>query len=170
MWFQDEARFGQQGTLTRRWAPRGSRPRAVRQTRYDWLYVFAAACPQTGATAGLLCPQVNTGAVDAFFDQLVKEIDDGVHVALIWDQAGYHTSKKLKVPPNISLIQLPPRSPELNPIENLWHYLRQHHWSNRAYEDYDALCDAALDAWQRVCLIRQTVKSVCRVSYLVGQN
>ncbi len=168
MWFQDEARFGQQGTLTRRWAPRGSRPRAVRQTRYDWLYVFAAACPQTGATAGLLCPQVNTGAVDAFFDQLAKEIDDGVHVALIWDQAGYHTSEKLKVPPNISLIQLPPRSPELNPIENLWHYLRQHHWSNHAYEDYDALCDAALDAWQRVCLNRETVKSVCRVSYLVG--
>ena len=123
-----------------------------------------------GRTAGLLYPQANANAVNAFLEQLAKGIDGAVHVALIRDQAGYHTSDKLNVPANISLIQLPPRSPELSPIENLWHYLRQHDWSNRACEDSDALFDAALDAWQNVCLNRETVRSVCRISCPAGQN
>ena len=54
VWFQDEARFGQQGTMTRVWALRGSRPRVVRQTKYEWLYVIGAVCPETGQTVGLL--------------------------------------------------------------------------------------------------------------------
>ena len=110
VWFEDEARFGQQGTLTRVWAPVGSRPRAVKQTQYDYLYVLGAVCPSTGNTAGLLAPHLNTDVVNAFFEQLSKEIPPGVHVALIWDQAGYHTAGKVKVPSNVSLVPLPPRS------------------------------------------------------------
>lgn len=166
IWFQDEARFGQQGTLTRVWAPVGSRPRAVRQTQYDYLYVLAAACPATGRTAGLLAPNLNTDVVNVFFEQLSREIDAGVHVVLIWDQAGYHTSGALKVPKNITLLSLPPRSPELNPMENLWHYLRSHHWSNRCYADYDALREAACDAWQTSCLDAELVQGVCAVPWL----
>jgi transposase len=166
IWFQDEARFGQQGTLTRVWAPIGSRPRAVRQTQYDYLYVLGAVCPQTGNTAGLLAPNINTHIVNAFFDQLAKEIAPDVHVVLIWDQAGYHTSGELKVPANVTLLPLPPRSPELNPVENLWHYLRSHHWSNRSYRDYDALRLAACDAWQKSCLDAEQIKSVCAVPWL----
>lgn len=60
IWFQDEARFGQQGTLTRKWARRGSRPPAVKQTQYDWLWVLGAVSPQTGQTVGLLSPELNT--------------------------------------------------------------------------------------------------------------
>lgn len=166
MWFEDEARFGQQGTLTRVWAPVGSRPRAVRQTQYDYLYVLGAVCPASGNTAGLLAPHLNTDVVNAFFEQLSKEIPPDVHVALIWDQAGYHTAGKLKVPSNVTLVPLPPRSPELNPVENLWHYLRSHHWSNRAYRDYNALCSAACDAWRHSCLDAPLIKSVCAVPWL----
>ena len=166
VWFQDEARFGQQGTLARVWAPRGTRPRAIKQTRYDWVYVLGAACPETGKTAGLISPYLNTDIVNIFFDQLAKEIDDDVHVVMIWDQAGYHTTDKLKVPGNVTLLALPPRSPELNPIENLWHYWRSHYWSNRAYEDYEALKQAACDTWQIVCLDPDTIKTVCNVTYL----
>ena len=166
VYFQDEARFGQQGTLTRVWARTGSRPTAVRQTRYDYLYVLGAACPETGHTAGLLMPYLNTDAVNVFLDGFSKELDPNVHAALIWDRAGYHTSKKLKVPPNVSLIELPPKSPELNPIENLWHYLRSHHWANKAYRDFDHLCHAASDAWQRSCLDPERVKTVCAAPYL----
>jgi transposase len=166
VWFQDEARFGQQGTLTRVWAPIGSRPRAVKQTQYDYLYVLGAVCPASGKTAGLLAPYLNTHIVNAFFDQLAKEIDPDVHVVLIWDQAGYHTSEKLKVPANVTLLELPPRSPELNPAENLWHWLRSHYWSNRSYRDYEALREAACDAWQRSCLDPELIKSVCAVPWL----
>jgi transposase len=165
VWFQDEARFGQQGTITRVWARTGSRPRAVRQTKYACLYVLGAACPATGRTAGLLAPSLNTGVVNAFFEQLAREIDPGVHVVMFWDRAAYHTTGKLHVPSNVTLVALPPRSPELNPVENLWHWLRSHYWSNRGYADYDALRAAACDAWQRSCLDAELVKSVCAVPW-----
>ena len=61
---------------------------------------------------------------------------------------GFHTSKNLRVPQNVTLLQLPSYSTELNPIENLWHYLKSHFWSNRAYADYDQLEDAAINAWR----------------------
>jgi transposase len=166
VWWQDEARFGQQGTLTRVWAPVGSRPRAVKQTQYDYLYVLGAVCPATGKTAGLLAPNLNTNTVNAFFEQLSREIDPGVHVVLVWDQAGYHTAAALKVPSNVTLLRLPPKSPELNPVENLWHYLRSHYWSNRCYGNYDALRAAACDAWQHICLNEELIKSVCAVPWL----
>ena len=66
--------------------------------------------------------------------------------------AGFHRRRQLRVPDNITLLALPAYSPELNPIENLWHYLKSHYWSNRAYADYDALEQAALDAWQHAVL------------------
>jgi transposase len=166
VWFQDEARFGQKGTLTRKWARRGSRPPAIKQTQYDYLYVLGAACPDTGQTVGLLAPTLNTVTVNAFFEQFAREVDPHVHVVMFWDQAGFHVAGDLRPPPNLTLIPLPPYSPELNPIENLWHYLRSHHWSNRSYADYDDLRHAACDAWRHTCLNPQTVQSVCRCSYL----
>ena len=166
MWFQDEARFGQQGTLTRQWAPKGSRPSAWRQTQYDYLYVFGAACPQTGQTVGLLAPYLNTDTVNAFFREFEKETDPDVHVVMIWDRAGFHTSHKVRVPENVTLVGLPPYSPQLNPIEKLWQYLRQHYWSNSVYEGYDHLRQAANHAWKKVCLNPTKIKTVCRASYI----
>jgi len=166
VFFEDEARFGQQGTLTRVWARRGSRPRAVRQTQYDYLWVIGAVCPQTGQAEGLLAPHLNTEVINIFLQQFYASLPQNSHAVLIWDGAGYHTSKKLVIPDNISLVRLPPTSPELNPIENLWHYMRSHHWSNRNYTDYEDLTDAAIDAWQRVALKNNMVQSICHAPYL----
>ena len=166
MWFQDEARFGQQGTLTRQWAPKGTRPSAWRQTQYDYLYVFGAACPQTGQTVGLLAPYLNTDTVNAFFREFEKETDPNVHVVMIWDRAGFHTSHKVTVPKNVTLIELPAYSPQLNPVEKLWQYLRQHYWSNRVYQGYDHLRQAANQAWKKVCLNPAKIKTVCRAGYI----
>jgi transposase len=159
--YQDEARFGQQGTLTRVWAKVGSRPRAIRQTQYDYLYVFSAVCPATGEAWGLLSPHVNTQVMNAFLAQLSAELAPDAHAALVLDRAGWHTAKALRVPENVTLIHLPPKSPELNPVENLWHYLRSHYWSNRLYRTWDDLRDAAAQAWRRVCLVPGRVSSVC---------
>lgn len=128
--------------------------------------MLGAACPATGRTAGLLAPTINAQIVNRFFDQLAAEIDDDVHVVMIWDQAGYHTAQAVQPPTNVTLIELPARSPELNPMENLWHYLRAHHWSNRRYDDYDALRQAACDAWQATCLDPDRIKTVCHADYL----
>jgi hypothetical protein len=171
IWVQDEARFGQKGSLTRVWARRGSRPRAPKQTQYESLYLTGAVCPATGAAAAILTPTLNAQIVNLFFEELATQIPDGVHVILVWDQAGYHTGHELRVPENVSLLSLPPRSPELNPMENLWHYIRSHHWSNRVYENYAALLDAATVAWRAVCLSPAQIVSVCNYPYLrIGTN
>jgi len=129
----DEARFGQQGTLTRVWARRGSRPTAVKQTRYEWVYLYAAVEPATGSSVALQAPCVNTGTMSVFLGMLSAELEPTDHAVVIMDQAGWHKARALKVPDNITILFLPPYSPELNPIERLWAYLRGHFLSNRAY-------------------------------------
>lgn len=140
----------------------------MRQTRYDYLYVLGAACPATGQTVGLLSPHLDTEVVNVFFEQFAQEVDPDVHVVMFWDQAGFHTAKKLRPPPNLTLIPLPPYCPELNPMENLWHYLRSHHWSNHAFDDYEALRQAACEAWQASCLDADLIQTVCGCPYLAA--
>lgn len=162
MWM-DEARIGQQGTLTTMWAPKGSRPTAVKQTKYDWVYLYAAVEPATGFSSALLAPHVNTVTMNAFLKVLSSEVDPGDLVVLIMDQAGWHKAKALVVPENTVILYLPPYSPELNPVENLWGYMRSHHLSNRAYNGYDHLVQAAGDAYRT--LTPDVLKSVCRCDY-----
>jgi transposase len=160
-YYQDEARFGQHGTLTRVWAKVGSRPPAIRQTQYDYLYLFTAVCPETGEACGLITPKINTDTMNIFLEQFSRELPPGVHAVMVLDRAGWHTAKSLNEPANVTLLYLPPKSPELNPVENLWHYLRSHYWSNRLYETWEDLMHAAADAWRRVCLVPELVKTVC---------
>ena len=160
-YYQDEARFGQHGTITRVWARVGSRPAVIRQTQYDYLYVFRAVCPQTGTASGLVTPHVNTDTMNAFLRQFSRELEGDVHAVMILDRHGWHVADVLKIPANVTLIHLPPKSPELNPAENLWHYLRSHYWSNRLYKTWDELKAAAVDAWRAVCLVPSLIRTVC---------
>lgn len=165
VFFMDEARFGQQGTLTNVWAERGSRPTAVKQTRYEWVHLFAAVEPRTGASSALLSPEMNTGVMNVFLKQLVREeLRRKEHAIVIMDQAGWHTSNDLEVPEEMTILLLPPYSPELNPVERVWAYLRSHHMGNRAYAGYDALLDAGTNAWRR--LTPRLLRSICRCDYL----
>jgi transposase len=170
VWHQDEARFGQQGTLTRVWARRGSRPRRRRQNGRESLYVLTATCAASGAAFGLIMPELNTAVVNRFLEEFSRQLPPGVHAVLLWDNAPFHVAKGLAVPANVSLIGLLPYSPELNPVENLWHYLRAHHWSNRVYADYDALQEAAMEAWCKVCLDPEKIRSVCAAPYLTERR
>ena len=162
--FMDEARLGQQGTLTRVWARTGSRPTAVKQARYEWVYLYAAVEPATGESVALLAPNVDTGTFNVFLSMLAAEVRPDEHAVLVMDRAGWHRSKALRLPDCVTVLLLPPYSPELNPVENLWHHLRSHHLSNRAYDDYDHLVDAGTEAWRR--LTPAVLKSVCGCPYL----
>jgi transposase len=104
--------------------------------------------------------------VQKFLNLLAATIPADTHVALIWDNAGYHVAKALRPPGNITLVPLPPYSPELNPVENLWHYLRSHHWSNRTYKNLDAVEEAAVEGWRKVCLGTELIRTVCACPYL----
>jgi putative transposase len=106
---------GQQGTLTRVWARRGTRPRAPRDTRYKWSYIFGAACPARGSAAGLVLPYVNAAAMTLHLAEIARTVTPGAHALLIMDGAGWHGAKALKVPDNITLLKLLPYAPELNP-------------------------------------------------------
>src|SRR4030042_233631 len=150
VWFQDEARVGQQGTLTRCWGLQGSRPTAIKQTEYEWVYLFGAVNPLTGESSALLAPSVNTEYMNHHLRFISEQIDSDVHVVLVQDQAGWHTAQGSRAPPNITLFHLPACSPELNPVERLWAYLRSHYLSNRAYDDYDDLFSAWGVGWNRL--------------------
>ena len=167
VWLQDEARIGQQGTLTRVWAERGSRPSAVRQTEYEWAYLFAAVNPLTGASSALIAPTVNTHYMNAHLAFISREAGPDVHVVLVLDRAGWHVAKGLSVPGNITLLHLPPYSPELNGAERIWAYLRSHYLSNRAYDDYRHLLDAGAEAWRT--LTPELLRTVCACPYLTHE-
>ena len=164
VWFQDEARVGQQGTLTSVWAERGSRPSAVRQTEYEWCYLFAAVNPLTGASSAMVTPTVNTPLMNQHLAFIAREAGPGAHVVLVLDNAGWHVAKALAVPANVTLLYLPPYAPELNPAERLWAYLRSRFLSNRVYKDYDELFGETSAAWNR--LDEQRLKSITATGWL----
>ena len=124
MWWQDEARIGQKNKITRRWARRGTRPSAPHDQRTKWAYIFGAICPQEGKAAGLVMPWCDTNAMAAHLKEIAANVAPDAHAVLILDQAGWHMSAKLAVPGNITLLPLPPRAPELNPVENVWQFMR----------------------------------------------
>ena len=80
--------------------------------------------------------------------------------AEVLDQAGWHTTGKLRVPETLSLLPLPPKSPELNPVENLWQFLRQNKLSNRIFADYEAILTAACDAWNSLLADSARITSI----------
>ena len=108
----DEARVGQQGTLTRIWAKRGTRPRAVRDHRYTWAYLFGAVCPKRGVGAAVVMPTVNVEAMNIHLAEISQRVSEGAHAVLVLDGAGWHTSPKLQLPANVSLLPLPRYAPE----------------------------------------------------------
>ena len=93
--------------------------------------------------------------------EISRSVVADVHVALVLDGAGWHVSKALQVPENITLVPLPPYSPELNPVEPAWLYLRSHYLANRIYADHDALYAAGVEAWNRWTADPALVRSVC---------
>src|ERR1019366_1720017 len=106
------------------WAKRGTRPRAPRDQRYEWAYIFGAVCPQRAATAAIVAPTANTEIMSMHLAEISRVIAPNANAALVLDGAGYHVAADLVVPDNITLVPLPPYAPELNPVENVWEYLR----------------------------------------------
>ncbi len=148
IWFQDEARVGQQGTHAYVWAPVGSRPLMVRDNRHESAYIFGAICPQRGVGAAMITPAANTEMMNLHLEEISTQVAEGAIAVLTCDGAGWHQlGGGLKVLDNIVLLHLPPYSPELNPMENVWDYLRQNKLCALVWEDYNAIVDACAKAW-----------------------
>ena len=144
---KDEAREGQKGRTGRRWFTRGERPPGRCDKRFLSTYIFAAVRPGTDDAFALVLPEATAETMDLFLARFSATLPDDVHVALLLDQAGWHGAKALQVPPNITLLPLPPYSPELSPPERVWLHLRERHLSFRLYRSEQAIVDALCAAW-----------------------
>jgi putative transposase len=156
----DEARIGQKNKITRRWARRGTRPSAPRDQRTRSTYIFGAVCPARGSAAGLILPRCNTAAMALHLAEISRTVTPGAHAVLLLDQAGWHLSDKLAIPANITLMPLPPKSPELNPVENIWQFIRDNWLSNRVFRSYDDILQHCCAAWNKLVDQPWTIMSI----------
>jgi hypothetical protein len=147
IWFQDEARLGQKNGLTRLWAKKGTRPRQPADQRYQNAYLYGAICPAHGKGAALMLPWANTQAMQMHPDEISRHVARKAHGVVLMDRAGWHTTGKLKVPGNLTIILLPPRSPELNPVENPGSSPGQ-------------VVDAGCEAWNKLIAKPETITSI----------
>ena len=135
--FQDEARFGRMSDPRSCWAPAPHRPvvnlALVREFRYE----YAAVSPWDGSLDYMTVEKMNTDSMTRFLAQLSAAHSEAF-VVMVLDGASSHKSKELKIPDNVSLIPLPPYSPELNPAEQIWNILRRDYFANRVFDSLDA--------------------------------
>jgi len=113
-------------------------------------YIFGAICLQHGVGAALVLPRCNTQAMQWHLDEISSQVTPGAHAVLILDQAGWHTTAKLVIPANITLHPLPPRSPELNPVENIWQFIRDNWLSNSIFKSDDDIVATSCEAWNKL--------------------
>ena len=153
--------MGQKGGHAYIWAPVGSRPRMVRDNRHVSTYIFGAICPDRAVGAALIMPYANRQAMNEHLKEISAQVAPGAHALLVCDGAGWHQrGPKLIVPDNITLLSLPPYSPELNPMENVWDYLRQNKLCAQVWNTYDEIVEASQKAWRFLVSDPERIRSI----------
>ena len=170
VWWQDEARVGQQGTITRMWAQKGTRPRAIRQQQFEYAYIYGAVCPSKDEGVALVLPVANSEAMSLHLEEISKKTEPGRVAVVIMDQAGWHTSSKLKKFDNVVLIMLPPYSPELNPVEQVWKQLREDSLANRCFKNYEDIVQSCAKAWRKFTGVIENIRSLCSRDWAILAN
>ena len=132
------------------WARKGTRPRQPADQRYENAYIFGAVCPARDTGAALIMPYCDAEAMQKHLEEISRNVQPDAYAVVLMDGAGWHKAKELKLPDNLSLMILPPYSPELNPTENIWQFLRQTYLSNRVFANYKEIVDTCCDAWNRL--------------------
>lgn len=140
--FQDEARFGRMSDPRSCWAPAPHRPVVKLALVREFRYEYAAVSPWDGCLDYMTCEKMNTESMTRFLAQ-VSAAHSEEFIVMVLDGASSHRSKDLKIPNNISLIPLPPYSPELNPAEQIWNILRRDYFANRVFDSLNAATNQA---------------------------
>ncbi len=133
----------------------------VRDVRHDSAYPFGAICPSRGVGAAIIMPTANTEAMSEHLKEIITQVASGEHCILICDGAGWHQKGgELAVPDNITLLPLPPYSPELNPMENVREYRRGNKLCSFVRDSYDAIVAACKAAWDFLMDDPQRIRSI----------
>ena len=143
------------------WAPVGSRPAMVRDNRHTSAHLSGAIRPARGVGAAVIMPAADTAAMNAHLAEISTQAAPGAHAVLPLDRAGWHRSgERLRAPKTISLLNLPPYAPELNPMENIWEFLRANTLCNVVWNSYDTIVDACVTAWRFLISDPQRIRSI----------
>ena len=114
-----------------------------------------------------MLPFSNTAAMQIHLNEISRHVAPKAHGVVLMDRAGWHTTGKLNTPKNITIILLPSRAPELNPVENIWQYIRSNWLSNRVFDDYEAssMRDAKLgtSSWPNLKPLNQSECAIGRM-------
>jgi len=161
--FFDEGRFGLRSTTMKIWAEKGKPLTVSVQQGFKNFYGYTAVSPFDGSNFSLLLSGVDTGYMQVYLEQLSEEFKEN-QIFLIMDQAGWHKSKDLKVPGNIKIEFLPPYSPELNPVEKLWEWIKKECSHNFIYEKIEQLWDAVSEEYKK--LTPNDYMRLCNCKYL----
>lgn len=158
----DEARFGTHSKIGYGWFPKGQRPRLDIKLGFKNFYAYSAINPLTGKSFNLLLPKVNAEIMSIFLEEFSQAYPNN-RITLVVDGAGWHRAKNLRVPENIKLVFLPPYSPELNPVERFWLYMKKKILTNRLYDSVEDLQNAA-------CLFLRstppaTIAQICAINW-----
>ena len=139
----------------------------VRDNRHDTAYIFGAICPARGVGAAVITPAANTECMNLHLAEISTQVAKGLVAALVCDGAGWHQrGGKLTLPDNIVLVPLPPYSPELNPMENVWEYLRQNYLAGAIFETLDDIIDACCAAWNALIAETGRIASIATRTWL----
>jgi hypothetical protein len=133
----------------------------VRDNRHESAYLFGAICPARAVGAAIIMPAANAAAMSEHLTEISTQVAPGAHAVLVCDRAGWHqTGGKLIVPDNITPLPLPPYSPELNPMENVWDYLRQNKLCARVWDSYEAIVEACKQGWNFLISDPDRIRSI----------
>lgn len=111
-------------------------------------------------------PEANTATMQEFLDRFSAMLPKDEIAVMYLDQAGWHGARELRVPENVVLEPLPPYSPELNPVERIWLYLKERFLSHRLLDDYEAIVEAACKAWNRLTAEAGRLTSLCSYPWI----
>ena len=147
------------------WSEKGTRPRAIRQVQYEFAYIFGAVCPERDLAVALVAPDVGIDGMLAHLKHISEQTASNKIAVIVMDRAPWHITKKINIYPNIRLIFLPPASPELNPVEQLWQQLRDNSLANRTYENYADIEKTCCSAWLTFTERKNAITSLCTRSW-----
>ena len=155
--FQDEAGFGRINKPKNCWCAKGIRPSVPCHHIREYRYAYGAVDPIDGDSFFLIMPYCNTEYMQTYLNGVSKEFHDDI-IVLICDGAAWHKAGKLMVPDNIAILFIPPYTPEMNPIEQIWKEIRKRGFKNEVFQTLEKVVD-------RLCvtigsLSKDTIKSI----------
>ena len=162
--FQDEAGFGRINKPRYCWCRKGIRPSVPCHHIREYRYAYGAVNPQWGESFFLVLPYCNTICMNVFLAELSKTFPND-YIVLVADSARWHTAKGLEIPHNIEIIPLPPYTPEMNPIEQIWAWLRLHGFHNEVFQTLEKVMDRLCDTI--ASLLPDTIRSITHRQWII---